>query len=51
MSGLYKAEVTRKDGSWRGLDDVERAALTWWIGLITADCYDPLAMCRRLSLR
>jgi putative transposase len=25
--GLYKAELTRKDGPWRGLDDVEFATL------------------------
>ena len=27
--GLYKAEVIHKDGPWRGLEDVERAILTW----------------------
>jgi transposase InsO family protein len=29
ISGLYKAELIHKDGPWRGLDDVERATLTW----------------------
>lgn len=29
INGLYKAEVIRKDGPWRGLDDVEHATLTW----------------------
>jgi putative transposase len=29
INGLYKAEVIHKDGPWRGLDDVERATLTW----------------------
>ena len=29
MNGLYKAEVIHKDGPWRGVDDVERATLTW----------------------
>ena len=29
LNGLYKAEVIHKDGPWRGLDEVERATLTW----------------------
>ncbi len=29
INGLYKAEVIRKDGPWHGVDDVERATLTW----------------------
>ena len=29
INGLYKAEVIHKEGPWRGLDDVERATLTW----------------------
>ena len=29
INGLYKAEVIHKDGPWRGMDDVERATLTW----------------------
>ena len=29
INGLYKAEVIRKDGPWRGLDEVERSTLTW----------------------
>ena len=27
--GLYKAELIRKDGPWRGLDDVEYATLCY----------------------
>lgn len=27
--GLFKTEVIRKDGPWRGIDDVEMATLTW----------------------
>ena len=27
--GLYKTEVIRRQGPWRGVDDVELAALTW----------------------
>lgn len=29
INGLFKAEVIHKDGPWKGLDDVERATLTW----------------------
>ena len=29
INGLYNAEVIHKDGPWRGLEDGERAALTW----------------------
>jgi transposase InsO family protein len=29
INGLYKAEVIHKNGPWQGLDDVERATLTW----------------------
>jgi transposase InsO family protein len=29
INGLYKAEVIHKDGPWSGMDDVERATLTW----------------------
>ena len=29
INGLYKAEVIHKNGPWRGMDDVERATLTW----------------------
>lgn len=29
INGLYKTEVIHKNGPWRGLDDVERATLTW----------------------
>ena len=29
MIGLYKTEVIRKDGPWKGVDDVEFATLDW----------------------
>ena len=29
LNGLYKSEVIHKNGPWKGLDDVERATLTW----------------------
>ena len=29
MIGLYKTEVVRKDGPWKGVDDVEFATLDW----------------------
>lgn len=29
MIGLYKAELVRNRGPWRGLDDLELATLEW----------------------
>lgn len=29
MNGLYKAELVRNRGPWRGLDDLEYATLEW----------------------
>jgi len=29
MIGLYKTEVIRHEGPWRGLDEVEYATLEW----------------------
>ena len=29
INGLYKAEGIHQNGPWKGLDDVERATLTW----------------------
>ena len=29
INSLYKAEVIHKEGPWRGLDEVERATLSW----------------------
>ena len=29
INGLYKAEVIHKNGPWKGLEEVERATLTW----------------------
>ena len=29
MIGLYKTEVIRKDGPWKGVDDVEFATFDW----------------------
>ncbi len=29
INGLYKAEVIHKNGPWKGLEDVEKATLTW----------------------
>ena len=29
INGLYKTELIRRQGSWRGLDDVEYATLEW----------------------
>ncbi len=29
INGLYKAEVIRRNGPWRGIDEVEFATLEW----------------------
>ena len=29
INALYKVEVIHKEGPWRGVEDVERATLTW----------------------
>jgi len=29
INGLYKTELVRNEGSWRGLDDLELATLEW----------------------
>jgi len=29
INGLYKAEVIRKSGPWKGLDEIEQATLRW----------------------
>ncbi|MFS1524512.1 integrase core domain-containing protein, partial [Microbulbifer sp. 2304DJ12-6] len=29
INGLFKAEVIHRTGPWKGLDEVERATLTW----------------------
>ena len=29
MIGLYKTECVRRDGPWRGVDDLELATLNW----------------------
>ena len=29
INALYKAEVIHKNGPWRGMEEVERATLTW----------------------
>ena len=29
INELYKTEVIHKNGPWRGLEDVEKATLTW----------------------
>ncbi|MGK0224332.1 MAG: putative transposase, partial [Limisphaerales bacterium] len=29
INGLYKAELIRQKGPWRGIEDVEFATLTW----------------------
>lgn len=36
--GLFKTELIRRRGPWKGIDDVEYATLEWSTGSTTADC-------------
>lgn len=40
--GLFKTEVIRKDGPWRGLDEVEYARLEWVAWFNTQRLLEPL---------
>jgi putative transposase len=40
--GLYKTEVIRRQGPWRGVDDVELATLTWVAWYNTDRLFEPL---------
>jgi transposase InsO family protein len=40
--GLFKTEVIRREGPWRGLDDVEYATLTWVAWYNTHRLMEPL---------
>lgn len=40
--GLYKTEVVRRDGPWRGLEDVEFATLEWVAWFNTQRLLEPL---------
>jgi transposase InsO family protein len=40
--GLFKTEVIRREGPWRGFDDVELATLTWVAWYNTARLLEPL---------
>ena len=42
MIGLYKTEVIRHAGPWRGLDDVEYATLEWVAWYNTQRLLEPL---------
>jgi putative transposase len=44
--GLYKTEVIRRRGPWKGLDDVELATLTWVPGTTPSACSSPSGMFR-----
>ena len=45
--GLYKTEVIRQRGPWRGIDAVELATLEWSTGSIIDACSNRSATCRR----
>ena len=40
--GLFKTEVIRRDGPWRGFDDVEYATLEWVAWFNTQRLLEPL---------
>ena len=42
INGLYKAEVIRRLGPWRSVDDVERATLSWVHWFNNARLFGPL---------
>ena len=50
-NGLYKAEVIHKNGPWKGLDDVQRATLTWVEWFNKWRLLQPSAMCHRLNMK
>ena len=47
--GLYKAEVIRHEGPWKGLDEVEFATLEWVDWFNNAGCLSPSATSHRQS--
>ena len=49
--GLYKAEVIRHEGPWKGLEDVEFATLEWVDWFNNRGCLSPSATSRRRSPR
>jgi hypothetical protein len=49
--GLYKAEVIRHEGPWKGLEEVEFATLEWVTGSTTRGCLSPSATSHRRSSR
>ena len=40
--GLFKTEVIRQDGPWRGLEEVESATLEWVASFNTTRLLEPL---------
>ena len=51
MIGLYKTEVIRHAGPWRGLEDVEYATLEWVAWYNTQRLLAPLGYLPRRSTR
>ena len=49
--GLYKTEVIRRRGPWRGLEDVEFATLEWSIGTTRNDSWSRSEMSPPSSTR
>ena len=46
--GLFKTEVIRQEGPWRGLEEVEFATLDW-VGITSRDCWSQSATFHPLS--
>ena len=49
--GLYKTEVTRRRGPWRGPEDVEFATLEWVHWYNTQRLLEPIRKCRPRRVR
>jgi transposase InsO family protein len=51
VNALYKAELIRRRGPWRSVDDVELATLKWVHWWTTSACTAPATTCRPPSTK
>jgi putative transposase len=49
--GLYKTELIRRRGPWKGIDEVEYATLEWVDWFITDACWNPSAISHQQNSR
>jgi len=49
--GLFKTEVIRRQGPWRGVEEVEFATLEWVAGSTDTDSWSQSGTCRQSSTR